>query len=144
MLLHALQALRPDCRFFWWARRTRVVDLVADLGSERVGFCICAAQRPKRRDCEPLALAMDRHLINRGFVLHAGDRASRMFELPILCVPRGLFMRRVREWMLAWRAPTRSWRAVVRTNRVAASRRSRRFPPLPPRISLTHSPRDPV
>jgi len=121
-LLRSLRALRADCRFYWWARRTREVDLVVDLGDERVGFCFSSTERPVRRDWEPLALAIDREIIDRGFVLHAGDHASRRPDRPIFCIPRCTFMRQPEDWVVTWRDPRESWQAMYRANRAAAPR----------------------
>jgi len=121
-LLRSLRALRADCRFYWWARRTREVDLVVDLGDERVGFCFSSTERPVRRDWEPLALAIDREIIDRGFVLHAGDHAFRRPDRPIFCIPRCTFMRQPEDWVVTWRDPRESWQAMYRANRAAAPR----------------------
>lgn len=123
-LLRALQDLRPDCRLHWWeCTRARVVSLLADLGNERVGFCFSSAQRPQRRDWQPLALAINRGVIDRGFLLHAGDRAFKPHGLRIFGLPLHLLMEQLGEWMFTWRAPTESWQAMVRINKARPSRR---------------------
>lgn len=122
-LLRTLQDLRPDCRLHWWeCTRARVVSLLADLGNGRVGFCFSSAQRPGRRDWLPLALAINRGVIDRGFLLHAGDRAFKPHGLPVFCLPLHLFTEQLGEWMFAWRAPTESWQAMVRINKASRPR----------------------
>jgi len=126
-LLYALKDLFPGCGFYWWKHaRTRIVDLVVDLGDERIGFSFTGSERPKRRDWQPLALAISRGVIHRGFLLHAGPRVFKRFDAPVFGVPVQLFMEQLGEWIVAWRAPTDSWQAMYRANRaVAGAARSR-------------------
>ena len=120
-LLHALQATRPGCRFYWWKRtRTKVVDLIADLGRERIGFCCSIAPRPKHRDWQPLVLAIRHGVISRGFLLHPGNHAYRHQFMPIFGLPLECFMERIEDWMFTWRAPGETWQAMVRVNRAAS------------------------
>jgi len=124
-LLYCLRDLGVDCRFYRWERRTRVVDLIADLGNERVGFSFSSAERLKHRDWMPLTLAIDRKVIDRGFVLHAGDRVVRNLEWWIFGLPSRLFLRQAQDWMFTWRDRRESWQAMVRINRATAAARDR-------------------
>jgi len=119
-LLRALGDLFPDCRFYWWKHaQARVVDLVADLGDERIGFCFSSSERPRRRDWLSLGIAIRSRVIDRGFLLHAGDHAFKRYGLPIVALPCALLMQQLGEWLVAWRAPSESWAAAILVNRAA-------------------------
>jgi len=121
-LVRELRVACPDCRLYWWERRTRRVHLVVDLGNERVGFSLSPAKRLKSRDWMPIALALQRKVIDRGFVLHAGDRVVRNFKPWIFGLPLGVFFQYSKEWIFTWRDPRESWDAMYRINRAACAR----------------------
>jgi hypothetical protein len=121
-LIERLQAFLPDCRFFWWKTgRVRVLHLVAELPTERIGFCFSTSPVPRHRDWLPLAIALEQGVIHRGFLLHADDGASyRGFSIALL--PLRSFLQEPEEWILH----RRTWRdgrdALQRINRERLAR----------------------
>jgi len=89
----------PGSGFFWWKTgRTRQVDLIADVGSERIGFCFPASPLARRRDWLPLDIAARRGVIRRGFLLHTGTRAF-VVASAVQALPADSFVREMDEWI---------------------------------------------
>ncbi|HTP59845.1 MAG TPA: hypothetical protein VMM82_13065 [Spirochaetia bacterium] len=66
---------RIDAGFFWWkAQRRRKIDLIAKIGSTRIGFCFCDSDHPKTRDWSPLAYGAWQKAIDFGYFLDRGSR----------------------------------------------------------------------
>jgi hypothetical protein len=116
-LINVLKRLQPDCRFFWWkARSVRAVHLIADLSKERIGFSISAAPVPRRSDWLPLAIALEREVIVRGFLLHAAEGAF-FKEMAIIALPLSSFLQEPQEWIFRRRTVGTAREAVWRINR---------------------------
>jgi len=86
------------------------------MGEERIGFCLTASAAWRHRDWLPLATAVRRGVIHRGFLLHPEDRAS--IRAPsVFIVPLGLFMKDMQDWILNRRTMRTAREAVWRINR---------------------------
>jgi hypothetical protein len=76
LLIARLSKISPGCRYFWWGTgRVRRIELLADLGEERAGFCLCLRRVPQPRNWLALQRAWQRGLIQRGFVMYNGRHA---------------------------------------------------------------------
>jgi hypothetical protein len=125
-LIAVLQRIFPTCGFYWWKTgRVRTVHLIADLGTERVGFCLCSAVVPQRKDWFPLLLALSRRVIHRAFFLHS-DTAAFVKERAVFCLPWGAFLQEPQEWILRRRTAAEAREALRRINRERLAR-----PPAP-------------
>jgi len=115
-IIRRLKEIVPESRFFWWkSGRIRLVDLVADLGTERIGFCFVASPLPGRRDWLPLDIASRRGAINRGFMIHTGSWAAVAARV-VQIVPFNSFMAEFEDWILHRRTAKDSQEARARIN----------------------------
>jgi hypothetical protein len=121
-LIERLQAFLADCRFFWWKTgRVRALHLVAELPTERIGFCFSTSPMPRHRDWLPLAIALKQGVIHRGFLLHSDTGASCRGR-SIVLLPLRSFLQEPEAWILE----RRTWRdgrdALQRINRERLAR----------------------
>jgi predicted AAA+ superfamily ATPase len=118
-LIARLLQIKPESRFFWWKTgRTRVVDLIADVGTEKIGFRFLLSKLPRRRDWLALDIASWRDVIRRGFLLYTGTRdfvvASVIHVLPV-----NSFMSELEEWILRRQTKPRiKYRYLARPRRL--------------------------
>ena len=96
-----IQSFLPEARFFWWKTgRIRQIDLIVVTPAERIGICFSAVPSPPARAWRPLDIAYRRGVINRGFLLHAGDQ-----RFVVARVVRGLafstFLHEAAAWISA-------------------------------------------
>jgi hypothetical protein len=90
----------PKSSFYWWKTgRVRQIDLVADLGTERIGFNFLETPMTRRRDWLPLEIAFKRGVIQRGFLLYAGTRAFVVGRI-VQALPLHSFIRDPGTWIL--------------------------------------------
>jgi len=87
-LLETLQAVLPSARFTSWrGGHPRSVQVVAELETERIGFCVCQSPLHYPRHWLPLIFACQRGVVQRGFLLHeepeASLKASRVVTMPL-------------------------------------------------------------
>ncbi len=77
----------PTTRFFWWKTgNVRQIDLIADTGDDRIGFCFSESRLPWNKHWWPLQIGCRFELISRGYFLYRGDRAfikPRIDGLPL-------------------------------------------------------------
>ena len=98
-IVGSLKLIAPESRFFWWKTgRIRLIDLIVDLGTERIGFRLVASPLPGRRDWFPLDIASRRGVINRGFMLHAG-RWAAVAARAVQIIPFDSFMPEIEDWI---------------------------------------------
>jgi len=112
-----VRKLFPDSVFSWWmAPRRRRVHLIAETCCGRIGFCFTSSPLPGRGTWLPLTLALRQSVIQRGFLLHAGD-AAFFKERAIIAMPRAAFIEEPSAWMLYRRTLKTAREAVWRINR---------------------------
>jgi hypothetical protein len=128
-LINVLQTFLPEARFSWWkARRVRTVHLIAELSTQRIGFCIPASPLPGPRDWSPLLIALERGVIHRGFLLHAS--AEAFFKgRDIVALPLNAFLEEPREWILYRQTRAAAREIVWRINRARFAAAMSALPP---------------
>jgi hypothetical protein len=114
-LISRLLQIKPESRFFWWKTgRTRQVDLIADIGTERIGFCFLDSPLPRRRNWLALDIASWRDVIRRGFLLYAGTWSFTVASV-IRILPIISFMSELDEWILRRQSKPRiKYKCLVR------------------------------
>jgi hypothetical protein len=114
-VIKELARLAPESRFFWWkTRRVRQIQLLAEVGQRRLGFCFCMSGMPQRKDRIPLQIAHRRGLIQKGYILHSGSDA-RFFRPALFQLPFVDFLCKPACWINPWDPAT----AVRRINSAA-------------------------
>lgn len=99
-IIARISQIAPESRFFWWKTgQTRVIELIADIGTERIGFRFLPSPLPRRRDWLPLDIASRRGVIRRGFLLYAGSQTFVVASV-VQVLPLQSFMRDFEDWIL--------------------------------------------
>jgi len=118
-IITRLGEIFPESRFSWWKTgRVRQIDLVAEAGEERIGFCFAAAQATRNSAWLPLAMGCKRGLIHRGYLLHSGKRAF-IIGRAVHALPLSEFLAEPGEWILRRRTESESRAARNRINALA-------------------------
>jgi len=116
-LIEGIQRILPSSGLTSWrcgcARR---VPVIADLGVERIGFCICESLFPRRKDWLPLLVAGRRGIIQRGFFLHTEEGAS-IKTSTIVALPLDSLLSAPAAWILDTTDEQRRRAAVWSFNR---------------------------
>jgi hypothetical protein len=84
-IAQAFATVDASVRFFQWeAGRIRRIDLIACTLRERIGFGFTEGIVAQNRNLLPLRLGVERHMIDRGFLLYRGwpAAASRRQDFP--------------------------------------------------------------
>jgi hypothetical protein len=114
-LIATLSASCPHCRFSWWKTgRVRQVDLLAEMGDLRIGFCFSRRRPARNRDRAPLVVARELGVIHQGYILHGGADAC-MAARGIPALPADEFMREPLEWIFERQSPAAMRSALERT-----------------------------
>ncbi len=102
-IIVSVSRMAPGSRFSWWSsRRTRVIELIADIGSERIGFRFLDSPMPRHRDWFPLEIAFKRGVIRRGFLLYTGTRAFVVAAV-VQALPVKSFTNNIENWLIRTR-----------------------------------------
>jgi hypothetical protein len=115
-VIRRIRQIVPGCRFFWWKTgRVRTIELIADLGNTRIGFCFDDTAFSKRRRWLPLEIAARRGVISRGYLIDTGTRAY-FAAAHVHVLPRDVFMRDAEEWILRCATGREALEAMMRVN----------------------------
>jgi hypothetical protein len=113
-LIAKLRVVFPHSRFSWWKTgRIRQVDLLAEIGELRIGFCLCRHPPSGNRERAPLLIARERGVIHQGYVLHRGTD-SYMAARGVPALPMEEFMREMTEWIFERQSPVAALAAIKR------------------------------
>jgi hypothetical protein len=86
-------------RFFQWeAGRVKRIDLVASTSKETVGFQFSDRPAVRNRDWAPLRLAVEKGVVNRGFLVHCGMGAF-VTARAVSVVPIQGFLENLDRWL---------------------------------------------
>jgi hypothetical protein len=114
LTMRRIRRLFPEARFSWWKTgRVRRVELIADIGTERIGFCFSPFLRP--RDWLPLIRAERQGVISRGYLLHLWDRALSVSST-VQALLRDVFLRDLESWIVCRKAAKDARREMRRIN----------------------------
>jgi hypothetical protein len=108
--------IAPGCRFYWWKTgRVRTIELIADTGRARIGFCFDDTALSRRRKWLPLEIAARRGVISQGYLIDTGTRAY-CAEAHVRVLPRDVFLRDAEEWLLGCTTGREALDAMMRVN----------------------------
>ena len=112
----ALYGIDPDFQYYWWKTgRIRRIDLLAMGGDKKLGFCFFSSELCPRRQWLPLVIGRERGLIQRGFLLHGGNRAFGLSR-SIQALPLREFIREPAEWVCGRQKSRQASEAMMRIN----------------------------
>ena len=115
-IMKEILSFSPESRFSWWKTgRVRQIDLIAEVGQKRFGFCFSDFGIAQTADWMPLRLGYRRGVIHHGFLLYGGSHAFIM-RREINCLPLGAFLPDVEEWILRRCDPQEARAARERIN----------------------------
>ena len=127
-VIRGLLPMLVDPEFSWWKTgRIRQIDLLAEGRLESVGFCFSSNLNTLNRDWWPLRLALRRGLIQRGFLLHPGERAF-FASAKVFALPAAEFVADLRAWILGRESNCVAIRAMDRINDRSVRRYWKRAP----------------
>ena len=117
----------------WGTGRMKRVDLVARVGSERIGFVFTDKVVPRNRHIAPLRLAAAGKVIDRGFLVHRGEHRFIAARI-VIGLPVGEFLGHLERWLSCRsfkeaHAMLREALREVRPVGVAAPSAARDYPP---------------